>query len=98
MKAWNIFDWLSIIWESDLYEKIKQDFFQAIAVSMQFLRWMVGDRVAAVWLGAALRICSRQHKPFKRDEQNMQGFAGKAGKNAYATFIDSYKDVPMLAD
>ena len=34
-KAWNIIDRLSILWKFDLSNKIKQDFFQAVAVSIQ---------------------------------------------------------------
>ena len=33
-KAWNAIDRLLIIWKSDLSDKIKQDFFQAVAVLM----------------------------------------------------------------
>ncbi len=33
-KVWAAMDCLSIIWKSDLYDKIKQDFFQAVIVSI----------------------------------------------------------------
>ena len=33
-KVWNTIDWLYIIWKSDLSDKIKCDFFQAVAVSI----------------------------------------------------------------
>ena len=33
-KAWNVIDRLSIIWKSYLTDKRKQDFFQAVAVSI----------------------------------------------------------------
>ena len=33
-KAWNAIDWLSIIWKSDLFDKIKQKFLQAAAMSV----------------------------------------------------------------
>ena len=35
-KAWVAIDRLSMIWKSDLFDKIKQDFFQAMAVSILF--------------------------------------------------------------
>ena len=31
-KAWAAFDWLSVIWKSDLVDKIKHSFFQAVVV------------------------------------------------------------------
>ena len=34
MKAWIAIDWLSIIWKSDLTDKMKRSFFQAAVVSM----------------------------------------------------------------
>ena len=33
-KAWTAFDWLSVIWKSDLSDKIKHSFFQAAVVSI----------------------------------------------------------------
>ena len=33
-KAWTAFDWLSIIWKSDLTDKMKCSFFQAVVVSI----------------------------------------------------------------
>ena len=32
--AWTAIDWLPIIWKSDLSDKIKRDFFQAVVVSL----------------------------------------------------------------
>ena len=37
-KAWITIDWLSIVWKSDLSDKLKQDFFQAVAVSVPLHR------------------------------------------------------------
>ena len=34
-KLWTAIDKLSVIWKSDLSDKIKQDYFQAVAVSVQ---------------------------------------------------------------
>ena len=42
-KAWNAIDSLSIVWKSDLSNKIKQDFFQGLIVSILlngFITWM----------------------------------------------------------
>ena len=33
-KAWTAIDWLSVIWKSDLTDKIKRSFFQAAVVSI----------------------------------------------------------------
>ena len=33
-KAWNAIDCLSILWKSDLFDELKRDFFQAVAVSV----------------------------------------------------------------
>ena len=33
-KAWNTIDKLSTIWKSDLFDNIKQEFFQAVAISV----------------------------------------------------------------
>ena len=44
MKAWNATDRLSIIWKSDLSDKIKEDFLKAVAVSILLCRctiWML---------------------------------------------------------
>ena len=32
--AWNAIDRLSIIWKSDLFDEMKQDFFESLAVSI----------------------------------------------------------------
>ena len=37
-KAWTAIDWLSIVWKSDLSDKSKQDFFQAVVVSILLYR------------------------------------------------------------
>ena len=34
MKAWNAIDRLSIIWKSDLFDKIKRNYIQAVAWSI----------------------------------------------------------------
>ena len=33
-KTWTTFDWLSIIWKSDLSNNIKRNFFEAVVVSI----------------------------------------------------------------
>ena len=38
VKAWIVIDRLSIIWKSDLSDKIKRDFFQAAVVSILLYR------------------------------------------------------------
>ena len=37
-KAWTAIDWLSIIWKSDLSDKIKRKFFQATIMSILIYR------------------------------------------------------------
>ena len=32
MKAWTAIDWLSIIWKSDMTDKMKRSFFEAVVV------------------------------------------------------------------
>ena len=47
-KAWTVIGRLSIIWKSDLFDKIKLDFFQAVAVSILLYRcttWMLTKRI-----------------------------------------------------
>ena len=47
-KAWTSIDWLSIIWISDLSDKIKQDFFQTVAASILqygFTKWTQSKRI-----------------------------------------------------
>ena len=36
-KVWNTIDWLLIIWKSDLSDKIKWNFFQAVSVWMHHI-------------------------------------------------------------
>ena len=38
VKEWNVIDWLSIILKSDLSDKIKRDFFQAVGISVLLYR------------------------------------------------------------
>ena len=35
VKVWNAIDRLSIVWNSDISDKIKRDFFQVVTVSIQ---------------------------------------------------------------
>ncbi len=46
-KAWTAIDRLSVIWKSDLTDKIKPSFFQAVVVSILLYRcttWMLTKR------------------------------------------------------
>ena len=36
-KAWSAIDWLSVIWKSDLSDKIKHNFFQAAVLSLLYI-------------------------------------------------------------
>ena len=47
-KAWTAIDWLSIIWKSDLTDKMKRSFFQAAVVSVLLYgctTWMLTKRL-----------------------------------------------------
>ena len=44
VKAWTTVDWLSIIWKTDLSNKIKWDFFQAMVMPIllyKYTTWML---------------------------------------------------------
>ena len=72
-KAWTAIDRLSIVWKSDLSDKIKQDFFQAVAVSLLLYGctvWTLIKRMEkrldenyAEILQAILNISKKQHPP-----------------------------------
>ena len=50
-KAWTDIDWLSIIWKSDRSDRIKQDFFQAVTVSILLYgctTWMLTKRIKKI--------------------------------------------------
>ena len=40
-KAWTAIDNLSLIWKSDLFDKIKRNFFQAVVVSVLLYRYTI---------------------------------------------------------
>ena len=70
-KAWTVIDWLSVIWKSDLTDKIKRSFFQAAVVSMLLYRcttWTLTKRMekrldgnSTRMLRAVLNKSWRQH-------------------------------------
>ena len=78
-KAWTAIDTLSIIWKSDLSDKIKQDFFKAVVVSILLYRctiWMLTkyiekklDKNCTGMLQAILNKSWKQH-PTKQQPYN----------------------------
>ena len=75
-KAWTAMDKLSIIWKSDLTDKLKRDFFQAVAVSVLLYgstTWTLTKRLenkldgsCTRMLRAALNKSWRQHPTKKQ--------------------------------
>ena len=70
-KAWAAIDWLSVIWQSDLTDKIKRSFFQATVMSIllygcttwtltKWLEKMLDSKYTRM-LWAILNKCWRQH-------------------------------------
>ena len=77
-KAWTAINRLSIIWKSDLTDKMKCSFFQAEAVSILLYgctTWTLPKRLEKKLDGNYTRL-------FKLNEPDMQDTAGEAGTNS----------------
>ena len=92
-KAWTAIDRLSIIWKSDLTDKMKRSFFQVPVVSILLYgctTWTLDGNYTRM-LRAILNKSLRQHptatclpsqKLSKLDEPDMQDTAGEAGTSS----------------
>ncbi len=85
---------LSVIWKSDLTDRIKRSFLQAAVASILLYGctiWTLTKRLEKKLDGNYTRItqdtnctatCSLSRKLFQLDEPNMQDTAGEAGTNS----------------
>ena len=97
-KAWTAINRLSIIWKSDLTDKMKRSFFQAAVTSILLYgctTWTLTKRLEKKLDGNytspggnipqdtnCTATCSLSRKLFKLDEPDMQDTAGEAGTNS----------------
>ena len=96
-KAWTAINRLSIIWKSDLTDKMKRSFFQAAVASILLYgctTWTLTKRLEKKQDGNYTRMlrailnksctatCLLSRKLFKLDEPDIQDTAGEAGTNS----------------
>ena len=96
-KAWTVINRLSIIWKSDLTDKIKHSFFQAAVVSIRYMDALLGrlkkkiDGNYTRMLRAILNTqqgtnytanCLPSRKLYKLDQPDTQDTAGEARTNS----------------
>ena len=111
VKAWDAIDRLSIIWKTDLSNKIKQDFFQALTVSI-LLYWCTTwiltkhkpkklDRFEKILEATPHKTAAvwSPHKLFKSDEQDSEALVEKEGQiPKHCSVMDSYTHQCLLTN